>query len=123
MKRGFTLIEILAVLVIVAILAGLAFARLQTSKDRAAVATMTSDLRAISEEQEAYYFINRIYTTDLVALNARLSPGNVLTIHEATTSGWAGSVANPRVSQQCYIVVGTATPVGSATADAGINCS
>lgn len=121
--RGFTLIEMLTVLVIIGILAGIAYAHFQTSKDKAVIAGMTSDLRAIAEEQEAYYFQNRLYTTNLVALNAKLSPGNVLLINEATSSGWSGTVSNPNVSQQCYLFSGTAVPVGSAVKEGVIDCS
>ena len=53
-KRGFTLIEILVVLVVLGILAGLAFARLKSQRERAVVASMTADLHAVAEEQEAY---------------------------------------------------------------------
>jgi prepilin-type N-terminal cleavage/methylation domain-containing protein len=121
--RGFTLIEILTVLVIIGILAGFAYARFQTSKDKAVIAGMISDLRAIAEEQEAYYFQNRIYTTNLVALNAKLSPGNALVINEATAIGWSGTVNNPNVGQQCYLFAGSAVPVGSATKEGVIDCS
>jgi len=117
------MIELLVVMVVIGVLATLAYARLQSSKDKATVASMTSDLRAIAEEQEAYYFQNRVYGTDLVALNANPSPGNVIVIDEATSSGWSGHVSNPKVTKQCYMVVGDATPIGSATTDGVINCS
>jgi prepilin-type N-terminal cleavage/methylation domain-containing protein len=122
-RRGFTIIEILAVLVVLSVLAALGYARLQNSKDKATIAGMTSDLRAIAEEQEAYYFQNRVYTTDLVALNANPSPGNTIVIPEATTAGWSGRVSNPKVTKQCYVVVGSAAPIGTATTDGVISCS
>lgn len=84
---------------------------------------MVSDLRAIAEEQEAHYFQNRLYTTDLVALNARPTVGDTIEIVEATVSGWSGRVYNGRTTKQCYIVVGQATPIGSATQDGVISCS
>jgi prepilin-type N-terminal cleavage/methylation domain-containing protein len=122
-RRGFTLIEILIVLLVMSILAGLAYARLQSSRDKAVVAGMTSDLHAIAEEQEAYYFQNRVYSPTIDSLNANPSPGNVIVIVEGTASGWSGSVSNPNVAKQCYIFVSTATPIGSATNDGVINCS
>lgn len=122
-RRGFTIIEILVVLVVIGVLAGLAFARLQSQKEKAVVAAMTSDLRAVAEEQEAHYFQNRVYTTDLVALNWRPSPGDTLVIEEAGPAGWSGRIYNPKSVKQCYIVVGSATPIGSATAEGVIRCS
>jgi prepilin-type N-terminal cleavage/methylation domain-containing protein len=122
-RRGFTFIEILIVMIVIGILAGLAYVRVQSQKDKATVAAMTSDLRAIAEEQEAHYFQNRFYTSDLVALNARPSPGDTIVIVEATAAGWSGRIYNPRSLKQCYIVVGQAAPIGSATQDGVINCS
>ena len=121
--RGFTFIEMLVVMIVVGLLAGLAYVKVQSSKDKGLVATMTSDLHAIAQEQEAYYFQNRTYTSDLVALNATLSQNNGIVINEATVSGWSGTMSNPRTAQRCYIFVGTAQPVGSATSDGLINCS
>ena len=61
-RDGFTIIEMLAVMVVIGVLATIAFARLQSSKDKAVVAGMVSDLHAVAEEQEAYYFQNRSYS-------------------------------------------------------------
>ena len=121
--RGFTFIEMLVVMIVVGLLAGLAYAKVQSSKDKGVVATMTSDLHAIAQEQEAHYFQNRTYTSDLVALNTTLSQNNSVVINEATVSGWSGTMSNPRTSQRCYIFVGTAQPVGSASSDGLIHCS
>ena len=120
---GFTFIEMLVVVAVIAILASIAYVRLQSQKDKAVVAAMTSDLRAIAEEQEAHYFQNRVYSNDLVALNAVPSPGDTIVVVEATAAGWSGRVYNPKTPKQCYIVVGQATPIGSATQDGVIRCS
>jgi prepilin-type N-terminal cleavage/methylation domain-containing protein len=122
-RAGFTIIEILVVLAVIGILAGLGYARLQSSKDKATVAAMTSDLRAIAEEQEAYYFQNRFYSNSLVTLNAQLSPDNTVVIVEATDAGWSGRASNPKVTKQCYIVVGSAALIGSVTTEGVISCS
>lgn len=120
---GFTFIEMLVVVVVIGILATMAYVRLQSQKDKAVVAGMISDLRAIAEEQEAHYFQNRVYSTDLVALNAVPSAGDTIVVVEATAAGWSGRVYNPRVTKQCYIMVGQAAPIGSATQDGVIHCS
>jgi len=120
---GFTIIEILAVVAVVAILAAIAYVRLQPQKDKATIAAMTSDLKAIAEEQEAHYFQNRFYSNNLAALNANPSPGDTVVIVEATAAGWSGRIYNPKVTKQCYIVVGQAAPLGSATQDGVISCS
>jgi prepilin-type N-terminal cleavage/methylation domain-containing protein len=122
-RGGFTIIEILAVLAVVSILAAIAYARLQSQKDKATVAAMTSDLRAIAEEQEAHYFQNRVYSNNLVALNANPSPGDTIVIVEASAAGWSGRIYNPKITKQCYIIVGQVAPLGSATRDGVISCS
>ena len=100
-QRGFTIIEMLAVMVVIGILASLAFARLQYTKDKATVASLSSDLHGIAEEQEGYYFQNHAYSPTIDSLNPNLSPGNVITILEATASGWSGKASNPKVTRQC----------------------
>ncbi len=122
-RSGFTIIEMLAVMVVIGVLASIAYARLQTSKDKAVVASMISDLHAVAQEQEAYYFQNRVYSTALGTLNSNPSPGNVPVIVTGSASGWSGSISNPKVSKQCYIFVGAAAPIGSATRDGVIDCS
>lgn len=122
-RRGFTFIEILVVMIVLGILATFGYLRLQAQKEKAVVAAMTSDLRAVAEEQEAYYFQYRVYSGMLDSLNPRPSPGDSVVIHEASASGWSGSVSNPNSTKQCYITVGTAAPIGSATSDGVINCS
>ena len=120
---GFTFIEMLVVVVVIGILATIAYARLQSQKEKAFVAALTSDLRALAEEQEAHYFQNRVYSSDLVALNSTPSPGDTVVVMEATATGWSGRVYNPKTTKQCYIVVGQAAPVGPATQDGVIRCS
>jgi prepilin-type N-terminal cleavage/methylation domain-containing protein len=122
-RAGFTIIEMLAVLVVLGILASLAFARLQFTKDKATAASLSSDLHGIAEEQEAYYFQNSAYSPTVDSLNPKLSPGNVVTILEATSSGWSGLATNPTIAKQCWIVIGSAAAVGSALPDGGTSCS
>jgi prepilin-type N-terminal cleavage/methylation domain-containing protein len=62
-RRGFTLIEMLVVMVVIGILAGLAYARVQSQKDKAIIASMTSNLRILAEAQEGHNLQNRLYTT------------------------------------------------------------
>jgi prepilin-type N-terminal cleavage/methylation domain-containing protein len=120
---GFTIIEVLAVLAVLSILAAIAYTRLQSQKDKATVAAMVSDLRAIAEEQEAHYFQNRVYSNDLLALNSTPSPGDTIVIVEASATGWSGRIYNPKTPKQCYIIVGQVAPLGSATRDGVISCS
>ena len=53
-NRGFTLIELLIVVVIIGILAAIAIPKFASTKDKAYVAAMKSDLRNLATYEEQY---------------------------------------------------------------------
>jgi type IV pilus assembly protein PilA len=53
-RKGFTLIELLIVVVIIGILASIAIPRFASTKDKAYIAQMKSDLRNLATYQEQY---------------------------------------------------------------------
>jgi prepilin-type N-terminal cleavage/methylation domain-containing protein len=122
-RRGVTFIELLTVVVIIGLLAVFALPRLTRNKEKTIVASMQSDMRNLAVAQESNYYRSSTYTVDPVALNVTLSPGNLLTINEATVAGWSATIGNPLTPQQCYLYHGNATPVGSATVEGDIDCS
>jgi prepilin-type N-terminal cleavage/methylation domain-containing protein len=122
-RDGVTLLELLIVVVILGLLAAFAFPQLVRNKEKAIVASMQSDLRNLATAEEALYNASSTYSLDPVVLNITLSPGNSLTIGEATVSGWSATMANPGTPRQCYLFHGNATPIGSATTEGDISCS
>src|SRR5262245_54162774 len=94
-RSGFTLIELLIVVVIIGILAAIAIPKFQSTKGKANAAGLKSDLRNLSSAQEAYFFENAGYAADVATLNIKLSPGVVLTIVDATSSGWSAKATHP----------------------------
>jgi prepilin-type N-terminal cleavage/methylation domain-containing protein len=54
-RKGFTLIELLIVVVIIGILAAIAIPKFASTKEKAYVASMKSDLRNLATAQEAYF--------------------------------------------------------------------
>src|SRR5262245_32953198 len=94
-RSGFTLIELLIVVVIIGILAAIAIPKFQSTKGKANAAALKSDLRNLSSAQEAYFFENSGYAPDVAMLSIKLSPGVVLTIVDATSSGWSAKATHP----------------------------
>ena len=54
-RKGFTLIELLIVVVIIGILAAIAIPKFASTKQKAYIASMKSDLRNLTTAQEAYF--------------------------------------------------------------------
>ena len=62
-SAGFTLIELLIVVVIIGILAAIAIPQFSSTKEKAYVASMKSDLRNLATSQEAYFAENNTYAS------------------------------------------------------------
>src|SRR5512143_2400378 len=60
-RKGFTLIELLIVVVIIGILAAIAIPKFASTKEKAYLATMKSDLRNLATAQEGYFADNKAY--------------------------------------------------------------
>ena len=60
-RKGFTLIELLIVVVIIGILAAIAIPKFASTKEKAYLASMKSDLRNLATAQEGYFADNQVY--------------------------------------------------------------
>jgi type IV pilus assembly protein PilA len=121
--RGFTLIELMVVVVIMGILVSVMVPRFQSSREKAFVATMKSDLRNLASAEESYFYDNAAYTTNISALTT-FSPsrGVTVTVNESTMGGWSATAAHNGTARQCFLYTGNVSPVGGATVEGQVTC-
>src|SRR6201982_2230668 len=75
-RKGFTLIELMIVVVIIGILAGIAIPKFANTKEKAYIASMKTDLRNLVTAEEAY-FADSIAYTEQTDCNTPPAPGSV----------------------------------------------
>ena len=125
-SRGFTLIEVLIVIVIIGILAAIAIPKYTKTKEKAYFATMRTDLRNLETGQEAYHQLAGAYYGGPIPApgsDLQASTGVTITIVEATATGWAATATHTSASgRTCAVFSGTASPAAPATNPDEIVC-
>jgi prepilin-type N-terminal cleavage/methylation domain-containing protein len=132
--KGFTLIELLIVVVIIGILAAIAIPKFASTKEKAYLASMKSDLRNGATAQEGYFADNQVYlsgvasnlagvATPLVALgNFVPSAGVTITFAATGGTGWSATTTHSATGKTCAIFIGVAA-VAPATVDGEPKCT
>lgn len=124
-RYGFTLIELVMVVVIVGLLTAIAIPRVQTVRGSAFIAAMKADLRNFAVAEESYLYDFQAYAGNVATLQARgyeVSPGVAVLVNEATPMGWSATVSHTGTPVRCYLFTGAAAPVGAATEDGNLRC-
>ena len=133
-RKGFTLIELLIVVVIIGILAAIAIPKFASTKEKAYLASMKSDLRNGATAQEGYFADNQVYlsgtasnlagvATPLAALgNFVPSAGVTITFTAAAGTGWTASTSHSATTRTCSIFIGP-TPLAPATVEGEPKCT
>ena len=133
MRKGFTLIEMLVVVMIVAALAGFAIARFEESRTRTFFAAMKADLRQLADQQEIYYSTHW-YTyagsagqaADAVPeLQFTNSQGVYTVFRAAGTAGWSAESTHSGLNgatQKCAMFYGSAPPLPPAGTNGLVSC-
>jgi type IV pilus assembly protein PilA len=112
-RKGFTLIELLIVVVIIGILAAIAIPKFASTKEKAYVTAMRSDLRNMMTAQESYFSDYGQYSPSTSNLKGfSQTTGVYVQIEQASTdgAGWYASSTHKSLnaSQTCAIAVGKA---------------
>lgn len=115
--RGFTLIELMIVVVIIGILASIAIPKFSSTRQRAYLAAMKTDLKNLATQRDIYYDGAYAYATQLSDANHTPSEGVAIIINEATGTGWAGTATHFGLpGESCGIYHGDAAAAGGAPA-------
>jgi type IV pilus assembly protein PilA len=116
-KKGFTIIELLMVVIVIGILAAMMIPKFADSKEKAYVAQMKSDLRNLATYEEQYaadnggqYFSGT--ATTAAPLNGFHTSSNVTIIASAVAgppASWSATASHQQTSRTCDMTNGLIT--------------
>ena len=130
-RKGFTLVELLIVVVIIGILAAVAIPKFASTKEKAYLASMKSDLRNLATTQEGYFADNQAYFSGTgtnrgstqTAVRGFVPSAGVQVVATATGgTGWSAIASHSQTSKTCAVFVGVSA-VSPATVDGEPKCT
>ncbi len=89
-QRGFSLIEVLVVLVMIGVLAGIAISQYASYRARSFDGRVAAAIRGVATSEEAYYAENREYAEDVDTLG-NIATGDVAIAISPGNSGTLGT--------------------------------
>lgn len=126
-SRGFTLVELLIVVVVIGILATIAIPKFSRMREKSYVAAVTSDLKNLASQQEIYLSNQFTYAAAVTDMTEYFPSDNVaILINEATGTGWAATGTHSGLAgAQCGIYYGTALAANGspATSPGTVTCN
>jgi prepilin-type N-terminal cleavage/methylation domain-containing protein len=119
-RRGYTIIELIATVAILGLLASIAILKTRQTRDKALRAGMLVDLKTLVSAQEGFFSANKDYAGGIAG---REVPGvggvgraalaasntNVITVRYRATNGWSATVTNARMTvnpRTCGVFIG-----------------
>ena len=111
-RKGFTIIELLIVIAVIAILVGIALPRFKGMQDEANIARAKGDLRTIQTGIQSYYIHNSAIPTSIQLTTAVPNIVGAATPKDPFVAG--GATEYPIVSNGSYFVVYSVGPAAGA---------
>ena len=107
-RKGFTILELLIVIAVIAILVGIALPRFKGMQDEGNIAKVKGELRTLSTAIQSYYIHNSAIPTDAQLLTAVPNIIGAATPKDPFVAG--GATDYPIVSNGSYFVVYSVGP-------------
>lgn len=122
-RSAFTLIELLVVVVIVGVLAAVAIPKFASTKSKAYVTTMKTDLRNLMGAQIDHFTSKGAYTDDPSQLNFKQSTGVSTPVITLGTRAYTITVTHAQLpGTVCAIAHSMPNPLDSAAANGSAVC-
>lgn len=128
-SAGFTLVELLIVVVIIGILASIAIPKFNSTRERSYKAAMVSDLKNLALVQEAYFNEHHTFGDlgDLEVSFIKTEGVNIQCKRSETGLGWWATATHkgiPDEDKKCWIFHGDAeSPDPAAKVPSRVECS
>jgi prepilin-type N-terminal cleavage/methylation domain-containing protein len=120
--RGFTYVELIIVMAIIGLLATIVIPKLASTRNRALIAAMESDLRNLVTLQESWKLDSGSYTTSIPASLWSPSTGVTGPTITLTGDGWTATVGHVSTTRSCAVFMGS-TSVPPATKEGVPACT
>jgi len=115
-KKGFTLIELLIVVVIIGILAAIAIPKFASTKEKAYITAMKSDLKNYTTAEESYFSDYNQYGTFANVKAAGLFTGTssvTVASTDGDAKGFSATATHASTAKTCSVAVGDKVAAGA----------